>query len=265
VSADKGAVKIGLFSWKGGFMLVRVVWRYWKRALQLQRLQPPQRYKGKLYHWRLVLWQHDTTAKETVWRCGWLPGVKTEAEAQAALKRQQAAFEAEAVHLRQLQKPRTETDRQIEKARLKVLAKPFPVTVRLLRQIELHKRLAEKIGQTAEIGALQRQAVAVWTVEAEKLYGADVLTISTERELAAVLADAIRRQGKPEDRVAYELALNWKDKGYNKMTAKEYAHAIAKATKQPFTPAFVELVTKRRQRLGLKTLRRPGLPERAWR
>jgi hypothetical protein len=157
---------------------------------------------------------------------------------------------------------------QLYQARLKVLAKWFPVTVRVLRQIDTALAGANKIGIKADavkLDALQRQAVAAWTVEKEKLMGAKNTSLSLDRDLAPILGDAIRRSAKGADALDYELAANWILKGYNAKTAQQVAREAAKATGDKFTTSLVALVTKRRQRLGLRTLRQRGPPERAWR
>lgn len=272
-----GAAVVGLLSRPGAFVLGRFFMRHYKTVLRLRKLSKPTRHKGKVYQYRLEWWEDDvkSTVKNPLQirpvRFGWLPA-KTDAEAEALCQEQAKLMLQYENGLQKFCKrpPPTEQEKCIRNAQLKVLAKSYPVTVRLFRQIESRSRLAVKIKQQATASfdsESERRAVAAWTVETEKLIGKKLDDVSvadswrTDLELAEVIADAIKRKAKGWDAVDYMLAANWPD--YTNKTAKQYANEIADATKQPFTKAFLAMVTKRRQRLELPTQRQPGPPERA--
>lgn len=65
------------------------------------------------------------------------------------------------------------------------------------------------------------------------------------------------KKRKEINAVDYELAFNWRWKGYFLLTAEQLRDEVQKETKQLFSP---EAIKKRRERLGLTTQRPPGPP-----
>jgi hypothetical protein len=60
---------------------------------------------------------------------------------------------------------------------------------------------------------------------------------------------------KEINEIDYELAFNWRWEGYYSLTADELKDAVFKATKQILS---ADAIKKRRERLGLTTIRQPG-------
>ena len=254
-----------LFSHVDGFHLAQLkTLRPVIPCICLIRLRKPQLHKGKAYRFGIFEGEADDKGKLLrVRKRLALASTETEGREEDNKIRAEykAKYEAEVALTRKT--PPTEDDRRIEQAQVKVLARRYPVTVRLWREIEARMRLAEKspLGQSPQTAALDRlkdQIMAAYRVEMKKAIGAKNLGVSLDPGLLEVIADAIQRHGKDEDRVDYELAANWKDKGYNNMSTEQYARAVAAVVGKTFTRRFCGLVKQRRQRLGLKTLRRRG-------
>ena len=266
MNAPDATTTIRLLSWPGGFALARQSARAYTPALAWRKLKHARRFNGKLCRYRLELWEvePDPTGKgEPRWirlrQCLWLP-VKTDAEARAEYDRQQATIRA--ADRPPANPPPDSVAVSAYEAQFKILERPYPVTLRILKRVASLERTAAKIGSKparTALDKLNRAAVAAWNVETSNLIGKSVdgdantlpPDVFNDKELAEAVADALRGKGTETDRVDYELAANWLAK-YCEMTGPEYAAEIARVVGGKPSVAFI---LKRRQRLGLLTRR----------
>ena len=149
--------------------------------------------------------------------------------------------------------PKATDEYDLYQARLKVLAGMQPNTVALLKQAD-----ATKDPQKRE--KIEREAVQAFFAEVAT-YWTDDLLMAWQRnnpvgsKWLCEFARVIEEPERQLDPINHELALNWLRRGYNLLTENELSDAILIATGQRVMPGTLK---KKRERLGLKTKRKPG-------
>jgi len=242
---------VGLLEWGNGFLLgrltqVRTVQDYFclRRSKKLRRVQ------GKLCHWVVDYGEFDANNNPLPPKRRFPLDAKTEAKAKEETSIIRQAFHAplpEPCAGKRL----TPQEEDIRNARLKVQAQVFPSTVKMLRKAETATSEAERV-------ALQEQAEAEYKAEGFAWTGI-LLDGTADEETRERMKNALRRKPRGFNRVDYELALNWKAKGYNNMKPPNLADAVNAVCLATLTAAAMK---QRRLRLGLVSLRNEGCPQR---
>lgn len=149
--------------------------------------------------------------------------------------------------------PRALDEYDVYQARLKVLAGLHPKTVELIKLADATQdpQKRQKIERKA-VQAYFAELAHYWTEE-EVLAWQRSNPIGTEWmcEFARVLEEPKREI----DPINHELAFNWLRRKYNLLTENELSDSILIATQQRVMPGTLK---KRRERLGLTTIRKPG-------